>query len=73
MRAVIFVGFYDGFTIYLKESQRDRLAVSVSSNDLPRLVGGPVEESPHAGERHRETVKRVNSSRSRTGKLERWR
>jgi hypothetical protein len=30
------------------------------------------DESPHPGERHRETVKRVNSGRSRAGKAARW-
>lgn len=30
------------------------------------------EESPHPGERHRETVNRVNSKRSRAGKAARW-
>lgn len=30
------------------------------------------DESPHPGERHRETVNRVNSKRSRVGKAARW-
>lgn len=36
------------------------------------FMAQPEEESPHAGERHRQTVNRVNSKRSRIGKAARW-
>lgn len=49
------------------------LALVEHARAMERYVEQVVDYSPHAGERHVEVTRQVNSPRSRRGKAERWR